>query len=107
VPLVLYAAAVRDPVAVALLDRQANEVVRYIAAATVRLGLGDGEFDMVLSGSLVAEERSPTVIRVRERRATAMPRARAVVCTTPQSGTCHRFREPARQLKGVAPPRWS
>ena len=44
VPLVMYAAAIQDRVAEALLDRQADEVVRFVAAAARRLNLGKGRF---------------------------------------------------------------
>ena len=77
------AAAIQDRVAEALLDRQADEVVRFVAAAARRLNLGKGPFDAVLSGSMVASDRAPTVVRVRARMQTALPQARVVVCTVP------------------------
>ncbi len=82
VPLVLFSAAIHDPAAEQLLDRQADEVVRYALGASRQLRIGDRPFDVVLSGSLVADELSLTVVRIRRRLATALPRARAVLCTT-------------------------
>ncbi|HXZ99183.1 MAG TPA: BadF/BadG/BcrA/BcrD ATPase family protein [Candidatus Binatia bacterium] len=80
VPLVVFAAVLHDPVVDGLLDRQADEIVRYVVAASRRLGIGAQPFDVVLSGSLLAEEGAATVVRVRRRLATVLPRARPVIC---------------------------
>jgi N-acetylglucosamine kinase-like BadF-type ATPase len=81
VPLVINAAAKHDEVAQALLDRQADEVVRYLVAAARQLGIGTQAFDAVLSGSMVRCEEDPTVTRIRTGLAAAMPHARIVITT--------------------------
>jgi len=82
VPLVIHAAAARDGVAEALLDRQAAEVVRYVTAAARRLHIEARPFDVILSGSMMDQKWSPaTVARVRERLATELPKANAIVAS--------------------------
>jgi N-acetylglucosamine kinase-like BadF-type ATPase len=49
----VFEAAASDAVAGELLDRQAAEVVAFVRAAANRLGLTDGEVEVVLGGSLL------------------------------------------------------
>jgi N-acetylglucosamine kinase-like BadF-type ATPase len=49
----VFEAAASDPVAGELLDKQAAEVVAFIRAAVNRLGLTNGEVEVVLGGSLL------------------------------------------------------
>lgn len=80
VPLVIHAAATHDGVAEGLLDRHAAEVAGYVTAAAHQLGIAEQPFDVVLSGSMVAQRwLPPTVTGIRDRLAAALPGARVAV----------------------------
>ncbi|HYA00747.1 MAG TPA: BadF/BadG/BcrA/BcrD ATPase family protein [Candidatus Binatia bacterium] len=81
VPLLINAAAMNDEVADALLERQAEEVAGYIVAAARQLGIAAKPFDAVLSGSLAAGEKWPTVVRMRRHLDATLPGARTVIST--------------------------
>jgi N-acetylglucosamine kinase-like BadF-type ATPase len=50
---IVFAAAETDEVAAGLVDRQAAEVVAFVRAAVTRLGLADGEVEVVLGGGVL------------------------------------------------------
>lgn len=52
-PAVFEAAAAGDPVAAALIDRQADEIVAFVRAIVKRLDLADRRFPVVLGGGLL------------------------------------------------------
>ncbi|MEV7617279.1 BadF/BadG/BcrA/BcrD ATPase family protein [Streptomyces sp. NPDC089799] len=83
VPVLFAAAAAGDRVALALVHRQADEIVAMAAVALGRLGLLDEEVPVVLGGSVVAARHPELNDRIAERLAERAPRARLSVVTAP------------------------
>lgn len=81
---VLFAACDQgDPVARALVDRQAEEVAAMAAVALGRLGLLDEDADVVLGGGVLSAGHPYLAERLALRLAARAPRARTRVVTAP------------------------
>ncbi|WP_377271411.1 N-acetylglucosamine kinase [Peterkaempfera sp. SMS 1(5)a] len=81
---VLFATAERgDPVAVELVERQADEVVRLAVVALRRLGLLDSPVDVVLGGGVLAARQPLLLDRVHALLAAEAPLAEPRVVTAP------------------------
>ncbi|MGO1850625.1 N-acetylglucosamine kinase [Microbacterium sp.] len=81
-PVVFDAAAAGDPVAVGLVQRQADEIVAYARVCLDRLGLLDAEAPIVVGGG-VARARHPLLVsRIREGLAEVAPRAELKIIDT-------------------------
>ncbi|CAL9461369.1 N-acetylmuramic acid_N-acetylglucosamine kinase [Streptomyces sp. enrichment culture] len=74
-PVLFATAADGDPVARAIVDRQADEVVTMATVALTRLGLLDEETPVLLGGSVLAAEHPQLVGRVRALLADRAPKA--------------------------------
>ncbi|WP_330330453.1 ATPase [Streptomyces sp. NBC_00536] len=83
VPVLFAVAAAGDPVARALVDRQADEVVALAAVALARLDLLDREAPVLLGGSVLASGHTRLGDRVEEGLAVRAPLARVSVVTEP------------------------
>ncbi|GAA2525395.1 MULTISPECIES: N-acetylglucosamine kinase [Streptomyces] len=81
-PVLFATAADGDPVARAIVDRQADEIVTMAAVALTRLGLLDEETPVVLGGSVLAAEHPRLIDRVRTLLADRAPKAVPRVVTT-------------------------
>ncbi|MFJ5551434.1 N-acetylglucosamine kinase [Streptomyces sp. NPDC093225] len=82
-PVLFAVAADGDPVARALVHRQADEVVAMAAVALDRLGLLSEEVPVVLGGSVLAARHPQLHDRIAERLAARAPRARLTLVTAP------------------------
>ncbi|MQY15092.1 N-acetylmuramic acid/N-acetylglucosamine kinase [Streptomyces sp. RB5] len=82
-PVLFAVAAAGDPVARALVDRQADEVVAMAGAALSRLDLLDEPVDVILGGSVLAARHPQLDTGVRARLAARAPKAVATVVTAP------------------------
>lgn len=78
--LVLAAAGHGDSEAATIVDRQADEIVRFAAAALRRLDLIGEATEVVLGGSVVTSSPPRLIDRVRECLAAIAPRADVVLC---------------------------
>lgn len=65
-----------DPIAQALIDRQATEIVDFVRAIAARLEFGDTEFAVVLGGGILRAERPRLDRLVAEQISRIAPRAR-------------------------------
>ncbi|MFD8980821.1 N-acetylglucosamine kinase [Streptomyces sp. NPDC059564] len=83
VPVLFAVAAGGDPVAAAIVERQATEVVALASVALGRLGLLDEEVPVLLGGSVLAARHPQLNDRIAELLAARAPRARLSVVTTP------------------------
>ncbi|MET9696221.1 BadF/BadG/BcrA/BcrD ATPase family protein [Streptomyces sp. NPDC006529] len=83
VPVLFAVAAAGDPVARALVERQADEVVALAAVALERLGLLDREAPVLLGGSVLAAGHARLNDRIEEGLAARAPLARVSVVTAP------------------------
>ncbi|MFJ1867636.1 N-acetylglucosamine kinase [Streptomyces sp. NPDC088097] len=83
VPVLFAVAAAGDPVASAIVERQATEVVAMASVALSRLGLLEEEAPVVLGGSVLAAGHPQLNGRVEELLAERAPRARVSVVTAP------------------------
>ncbi|MGW1774290.1 N-acetylglucosamine kinase [Streptomyces sp. NPDC002104] len=83
VPVLFAVAAAGDPVAAALVERQAEEVVALASVALERLGLLDGEAPVLLGGSVLAARHPQLNGRVEALLAERAPHARVSVVTAP------------------------
>ncbi|GAA3395574.1 N-acetylglucosamine kinase [Streptomyces roseoviridis] len=82
-PVLFRTAAEGDPVARALVDRQAEEVVAMASVALGRLGLLDEAAPVVLGGSVLAARHPQLDGRIAELLAVKAPKARVRVVTAP------------------------
>ncbi|MFD3545467.1 N-acetylglucosamine kinase [Streptomyces sp. NPDC058655] len=80
-PLLFSVAAAGDPVALALVHRQADEVVSMASVALARLGLLDREVPVVLGGSVLAAGHAQLNDRIAAGLAERAPRALVSVVT--------------------------
>ncbi|MBX3099911.1 MAG: N-acetylglucosamine kinase [Salinibacterium sp.] len=79
IPILFDAAALGDPVALGLVQRQAAEIALMVSASLNRLGLVEVETDIVLGGGILGS-RHPTLLdAVRADLATAAPRGRITI----------------------------
>lgn len=83
VPVLFSVAAAGDPVASALVERQADEVVAMACVALDRLGLLGAEVPVVLGGGVLAARHPQLDGRIRELLTDRAPRARVSVVTAP------------------------
>ncbi|MCX5378311.1 N-acetylglucosamine kinase [Streptomyces sp. NBC_00091] len=83
VPVLFAVAAAGDPVASAIVERQAEEVVALAAVALERLGLLAEEVPVVLGGGVLAARHPQLNGRIEELLARRAPRARVLVVTAP------------------------
>lgn len=83
VPVLFAVAAAGDPVAAALVERQAEEVVALASVALDRLGLLAGEAPVLLGGSVLAARHPQLNGRVEALLAERAPHARVSVVTAP------------------------
>ncbi|MFI5616689.1 N-acetylglucosamine kinase [Streptomyces sp. NPDC051567] len=83
VPVLFAVAAAGDPVASAIVERQADEVVALASVALGRLGLLEEEAPVVLGGSVLAARHPQLDGRIRERMAERAPYARVSVVAAP------------------------
>lgn len=83
VPVLFAVAAGGDPVASAIVERQAAEVVALASVALGRLGLLDEEAPVLLGGSVLAARHPQLNDRIGELLAARAPRARPSVVTAP------------------------
>ena len=79
-PLVMAAASDGDEAAIAILDRQADEVVSMVVAAMRRLQLTRLEVPVVLGGSILAALPERFIERIRHEVCRAAPNGRCAVC---------------------------
>jgi N-acetylglucosamine kinase-like BadF-type ATPase len=80
-PRLLFAAAVAgDGEAIAIVDRQADEVVRFAGAALRRLDLTQTDVEVVLGGAVLTSAPPRLLDRVREQISAIAPAASVVVC---------------------------
>ncbi|OKK19571.1 ATPase [Streptomyces sp. CB00455] len=82
-PLLFAVAAAGDPVALALVHRQADEIVVMATVALERLGLLAEDVPVVLGGSVLAARHPQLNGRIEELLADRAPRARVSVVTAP------------------------
>ncbi|MEU0666865.1 BadF/BadG/BcrA/BcrD ATPase family protein [Streptomyces lavendulocolor] len=82
-PVLFAVGAAGDPVARALVDRQADEVVAMATVALDRLGLLDAEVPVLLGGSVLAARHPRLNGRITELLAVKAPRARVHVVAEP------------------------
>ncbi|QGZ52891.1 ATPase [Streptomyces sp. QHH-9511] len=82
-PVLFAVAAAGDPVARALVDRQAEEVVALATVALGRLGLLDEEAPVLLGGSVLAARHPGLDARIAELLAVKAPKAVVGVVTSP------------------------
>ncbi|MEU3664164.1 BadF/BadG/BcrA/BcrD ATPase family protein [Streptomyces sp. NPDC032940] len=82
-PVLFATAADGDPVARAVVDRQADEVVTMATVALTRLGLLDEPTPVLLGGSVLAARHPRLDGRIRELLAARAPRAEPRVVTAP------------------------
>ncbi|MEV6210311.1 BadF/BadG/BcrA/BcrD ATPase family protein [Kitasatospora sp. NPDC051914] len=83
VPLLFAAAGAGDPVALGLVDRQADEIVRFAVVALRRLGLLDEPAPVVLGGGVLAARLPLLVDNVTARLAAAAPLAEPRIVAAP------------------------
>ncbi|MFF5704225.1 N-acetylglucosamine kinase [Streptomyces sp. NPDC012794] len=83
VPVLFAVAAAGDPVASALVERQADEVVAMASVAMERLGLLEREVPVLLGGSVLAARHPQLNGRIEELLAVRAPWARVSVVTAP------------------------
>lgn len=81
-PVLLAEAAEGDPVALSVVQRQADEVVAYAVAALRRLDLLDTDTEVVLGGGVLAAQQEVLMTPVRQALAELAPRAIVVVPTS-------------------------
>jgi N-acetylglucosamine kinase-like BadF-type ATPase len=79
---VVFAAAPADAVAAEIVDRLADEVVAFAAAALGRLELADAEPDVVLGGGLLRSAPAAAIERIRRGIREAAPSANVLVAPT-------------------------
>jgi N-acetylglucosamine kinase-like BadF-type ATPase len=79
-PIVLQAARLGDPEAVAIFERQGSAVVTFVRGALLQLGVVSDPVDIVLGGSIMVAAGSLFVDGVREGIRELAPRSRVVVC---------------------------
>jgi len=82
-PLVFKAAVAGDPVAVSLIERQADEIVAFAVASLNRLGLMGQKCPVVLGGGVIAARHEILLKAVDERLAQRAPGTYAVVVADP------------------------
>lgn len=82
-PIVVAAAEAGDPAAVEILNRQADEVVSWVAAAIRRLRIARLDVPVVLGGSILAALPAPFVERIQDGVHRVAPTARCTVCREP------------------------
>jgi N-acetylglucosamine kinase-like BadF-type ATPase len=82
-PIVVAAAEAGDPAAVEILNRQADEVVSWVAAAIRRLRIARLDVPVVLGGSILAALPAPFVERIQDGVRRVAPTARCTVCREP------------------------
>ncbi len=82
-PAVFAAAQAGDPVAGALVDRQADEVVAFVRACLTRLDLGAHALPVVLGGGILQARHPRLEERVAEGIAALAPSARLVILDQP------------------------
>ncbi|MGW0362583.1 N-acetylglucosamine kinase [Streptomyces sp. NPDC002990] len=83
VPVLFAVAGAGDPVASAIVERQADEVVALAVVALGRLGLLDQEVPVLLGGGVLTARHPQLNGRIGERLAERAPRARVSVVTAP------------------------
>ncbi|MFC1416559.1 N-acetylglucosamine kinase [Streptacidiphilus cavernicola] len=83
VPVLFAVAEAGDPTALALIDRQADEVVRLAVVALRRLDLLDSSADVVLGGGVLASRQPLLLDGVNARLAADAPYAVPRIVTTP------------------------
>ena len=83
VPVLFAVAEAGDPTALALIDRQADEVVRLAVVALRRLDLLDSPADVVLGGGVLASRQPLLLDGVNARLAADAPHAVPRIVTTP------------------------
>jgi N-acetylglucosamine kinase-like BadF-type ATPase len=79
-PIVVAAAEAGDLAAVEILNRQADEVVSWVAAAIHRLRIARLDVPVVLGGSILAALPSPFVARIQDAVQRVAPTAHCTVC---------------------------
>lgn len=82
-PVLLATADAGDPVARAIVERQAEEIVLLATVAMRRLDLLDEEVDVVLGGGVMAAANPGLMAALTERLAARAPKARTHVVTAP------------------------
>lgn len=76
-----------DPVAVSIIERQAEEIVTLVATTVRRLGLLDSDVDVVLGGGILAAREAVLLRPLGIRLAAALPTVRPVfLCSPPVLG---------------------
>jgi len=83
VPVLFATAEAGDPIALELVERQADEIVRMAVVALRRLDLLDGPADVVLGGGVLAARQPLLLDRLGELLAAAAPQAVPRVVDTP------------------------
>ncbi|MFC4907569.1 N-acetylglucosamine kinase [Actinomadura gamaensis] len=82
-PVLMDVAEAGDPVALSVVDRQAEEVALLGTVALRRLGLLDRPTEVVLGGGVLSARRPPLMAGVERRFAEAAPRAELIVADAP------------------------
>lgn len=83
VPILFDTAAAGDPVAAAIVQRQASEIVLLATVTLDRLGLMESPADVVLGGGILRSGHPILLSEVLEGLAREVPQARPIVLTTP------------------------
>ncbi len=83
VPVLFATAEAGDPIALELVDRQADEVVRLAVVALRRLDLLDSPADVVLGGGVLASRQPLLLDGINARLAADAPKALPRIVTTP------------------------
>lgn len=82
-PVLMDVAEAGDPVALSVVDRQAEEVVVLATVALRRVGLLDRPAEVVLGGGVLSARRPPLMTGVERRFAEAAPHAELIVADAP------------------------
>ncbi|HEU5425640.1 MAG TPA: BadF/BadG/BcrA/BcrD ATPase family protein [Actinocrinis sp.] len=82
-PVLLAVAAQGDPVALAVTDRMAEEIVTLARVVLVRLGIADRAAEVVLGGGVLRAQVPVLMDRIAARAAAEIPLARLVVVAEP------------------------